>query len=298
LEVIYRGKLSQVSGVELVDSPVHLAGSALFGLSDRQLRVDLDTAESLGQFLDASGALTPDSAVTRADYGQGRSVYMGFDLLAEASLLATLDNLYATLSLGALEHVYPAGASLQAGGVYPLNLTLKNRGISTPGRVTLDLPAGVEMIDPNGALLVGAAATTPQQWQWLFVLDEGQVLTYTAWVKLPAGTHTLSARIDSGTEPSWVQQAEVSLELSAESAPDLAATLTHAQALGKAYKQVAKYLGWAQEAITAADDQAALGDLVRAGDAATDVGTAEADALRLDIARIIRAVGIALVATP
>ena len=161
LGVIFRGKLSQVSGVELLESAVHPSGLTAFGLTDRQLRADLDTAESIGQFLDDSGVLTLNSAVTRADYGQGKSVYMGFDLLAEASLDGTLDNLYATLLLGALEHVYPTASTLPPSGVYPITLTLSNLGIATPGRVILELSSGVEMIDANGAALI-SPVNTPQ----------------------------------------------------------------------------------------------------------------------------------------
>lgn len=84
-----------------MESAVHAAGEAVLVLPEQAIRVELDGASAVGAF--APPALP---AVTLHDYGTGRAVFAGFDLLAEATL-AGPDSLSASLLVQALAAVQP-----------------------------------------------------------------------------------------------------------------------------------------------------------------------------------------------
>ena len=83
----------------------------------------------------------------------------------------------------------------------------------------------------------------------------------------------------------------MSLELVPEALVTVESVNTHAAEItDKAYKQVQKYLGWAQEDSLAGRWPAALSALLRASDALMTIKTAESAALRVEVAEAIRTV--------
>lgn len=285
LGVKFLGKHAQMTGLALADSPVAPAGDAQFQLFDRSLRASLAGAAAIGYF-SADGTVTAEPAVTAYDYGLGRTVYAGIDLLAEASLPGA-DGLYGALLLDALAYVHPQDLTPWAEGVYPVRVSLSNEGLATPGRIVLTLPEGVGVVDAGGAEASGNTLV------WPFDLPESGHLTFNAWLKLPAAPVTITALIQSGVAPDWADQGTLTLELvpepliTVEDVYALAAPITD-----KAYKQAQKYLDWAQGDSAAGDWPAALASLLRAADALIPIATPQSAALREAVARAIRTVSI------
>ncbi|WP_161624000.1 carboxypeptidase regulatory-like domain-containing protein [Methylohalobius crimeensis] len=285
LGVTFHGKYAGMTGVGLLDSPVASSGDAEFQLVDRSLRASLEGATAIGYF-SADGMATGEPAVTAYEYGLGRTVYAGIDLLAEASLTGA-DGLYGELMLDALAYVHPDDLTHLTQVVYPVRVALDNQGIATPGQVILSLPEGVTVVDARGAEIDADALI------WPFDLAEGGHVTFHAWLKLPDVPVPIDALIQSGAAPDWEDQEALTLDL----APAPLITVEEAYALaapikGQAYKQVRKYLQWAQNDSAAGDWPAALSSLLRAADALIPIATPESESLREAVARAIRTVSI------
>lgn len=285
LGVKFQGKHSRMQGFSLIDNSVTPFGDADFHLIDRTLRAATDGASVFGTFVDR-GAVTTETAMTRYSYGQGRSIYIGFDLAAE-SALATTDLLLDILLLDALVYVHPETLPLLVQGMYPLRISLDNLGVATPGQVILTLSSGVSVLDS------GIATVNAQSLIWPFHLAEPDQLTLDAWIKLPEEPVLITALIQSGIASDWVDQDIFFLKLAPEALMTVQVVSMHADEItDKAYKQVQKYLGWAEEDSLAGRWSAALSALLRASDALVVINTPESAALRVEVAEAIRTVAI------
>ena len=284
LGIKFIGKHSDMSGVAPTDSALHAQATGTFGLIDRQLRTQLEGATALGYFKDTTGATTTEPAITDHGFGNGRSLHVGFDLLAEAAL-AGGDNLYGELILAALSHVHPATINPVAGLAYPIKLTLTNEGIATLGRARITLPAGVTVADTGSATLEGTILA------WPFDLAETGTQTFTAWLILPEGAIHLDALIQTGIDPDFVDHVTAALDITPQAEASVTDALNAVVALNSnQYKQVKKYLQWAEQDVVAGDHQQALSALTRASDALIKIGTAESGGIRLMVAEGIRLV--------
>jgi len=284
LGINFIGKLPHAGGLSLADSPLHAAQSAPLGLTDRVLRAQTEGATVLGRFTDTYGAVTEEPAVTEFVFGQGRSVYLGLDLLAEAAL-AGGDNLYGQLILAALERVRSATVAPLPGRAYPVALTLLNQGIATPGRAILTLPPDVRVAGPG--------EVTPQDNTliWPFNLAEGETVRLTAWLVLAEGDLHLDALIQTGTDPNFVDHVSTALDLAAQSEASVTGALNAVIRLNdEKYKQVEKYLRWAEEDWVAARYASSADALIRAADALARIDDAHSGAIRLQVAKALRAV--------
>jgi hypothetical protein len=198
------------------------------------------------------------------DYGAGRSVYLGLELLAEATY-AGAEGLLAHLLLATLEYTHPFELPKFAGAVVPLSLRLHNLGIATPGRVVIELPAALEVLDPGVALPEGGGLV------WPFDLAEEAQAILRFWVRLPEGLDPISleARIETGVEPEWAEHARVPFALLPEPAPTLGDALALISALAaqeRAYARALRHLERAEQALARAEPERALRKLVRAAD--------------------------------
>ncbi len=284
LGVKFLGKHANMLGVSLTDLTPHPPASVLFALTDKQLRAQLEGADAAGFFNDING-ITAEPAVTTYAYGQGRSVYAGLDLLAEATLADDDQGTYASLLLHALEFVHPDLLTPLAGGVYPIRLTLVNEGIATPGQVVATLPPEVTVVDAGG----GVVDSNTHTLTWGFDLAEAETLTFNAWLELPATQVHIDALVQTGIDPDWVDHVTVGLNIAPQVLASVDDALNAVLALNdKAYKHVEKYLEWAQQDIINGDYELALGALVRAADELIKIGTTESDTLRSLAAQAIR----------
>ncbi|MBN2701232.1 MAG: hypothetical protein JXR29_07265, partial [Methylothermaceae bacterium] len=285
LGVTFHGKHAGMTGVGLRDSSVASSGDAEFQLVDRSLRASLEGATAIGYF-SADGMATGEPAVTAYEYGLGRTVYAGIDLLAEASLTGA-DVLYGELMLDALAYVHPDDLTHLTQVIYPVRVALDNQGVATPGQVILSLPEGVTVVDARGAEIDAGALI------WPFDLAEGGHVTFHAWLKLPDVPVPIDALIQSGAAPDWVDQKTLTLDLAPAPLPTVEEAYALAASIkGQAYKQVRKYLKWAQNDSATGDWPAALSSLLRAADALIPIATPESESLREAVARAIRTVSI------
>lgn len=292
LGIEYRGKLAGAQGVSMQESALHPAAGDDFVLADKALRVDLAGAEALGSFSGVSMVPGEGTAVTAYDYGEGRSVYVGYDLLAEATL-GEGDTLHSRLILAGLAYVHPETLESFAGGVMPLRLVLTNEGIATPGRVLVRLPAGSAVVDASaGAADPDAAVPT---WVWPYTLTEEQTAVLDLWVRLPEDGSAISieALVQTGTEPEFEDYEIVNLLLTPQLHAGLGAAVSALDAASdKALKPVLNDVRLAQRQLDAADYEGALAHLLKATDRLTDMSSAEAYPIRLMLDRVIREVAL------
>lgn len=292
LGVKFQGKHPSMQGISLMPNDWMLQGEAGFQLTDRTLKASLDGATLAGVFTDSTGNPTDEVAVSIRNYGQGRSLYMGFDLAAELAQAAS-GSLFEELLLDALVAIQPAEVNAVAYATYPLRLTLNNLGIATPGRVQLSLPDGVSVIDAGTASVEGLGLT------WLFDLVEAETLVFDAWLKLPAESVSLSALVQSGIAPDWVDQATLALDIAPEALVTIEELRQQAALLtGNDYKQVQKYLDWVQADSQAGRWDDALAALLRAADALIPIATPDSEALRLQVAKAILAIAMRIEQNP
>jgi hypothetical protein len=235
------------------------------------MRIRLQGATSIATFERSHGY---DSvAATQYTYGRGKSVYVGYDLLAEATRLGA-NSAHATLLREALVQVSPA-VQPRVGGVVPLRLEVRNLGIATPARAELPIPAGVTVVDP------GSAEVSPGSLAWTFPLAAAETKTFTVWVKLPAAGATVAfeAIVKSGVAPNYLEQARAPLTVSAQAR----ATLAEARALAAGMarcEMVRLWLALAQFWLDRGQTYFGLVTLLQASDEAMAVSHPQAAELR------------------
>lgn len=224
---------TQANGVDLTASALSLAGHIELMVGDDTLRIKRFHASSAGLYTANAPQARSDGddchdqathydsiankqdhshddeceghperyldAVTINDYGNGKSMFVGFDLLATATRDGQ-DSLAASLLKEALGYVNPSDLPKGPGAVVPLTLTLTNRGIATGATATVNLPAGTMVADPGSGTVSGNALSFETN------LAVGDQESLTFWVKLPqaAGPVTFQAVV---TVPNLAQPA-------------------------------------------------------------------------------------------
>ncbi|HSW12371.1 MAG TPA: carboxypeptidase regulatory-like domain-containing protein [Solimonas sp.] len=272
----YLGKLAGVTGVEVLAAEPGPAGYADIALRDKPLRAQLGAAASLGRYL--GGKSSDPSAVAARSYGRGRSLYFGYDLLAEA-VLAGDAGFHARQLVQGLAHVQPAYASeALAGRVVPLRLTLHNEGNATAGQLRLPMPDGAVIVDRGTATVQGGVLV------WNYQLEANGEKVLVAWVRLPlsAGQLTFTAEVFTGPASQLVPQGTASLSLRVIATGGLAEARQLAASAAE-FKQVRNWLDKADAALSANDADSALTQLVKASDELLKVSHAAAGDLRLMI---------------
>jgi hypothetical protein len=230
--------------------------------------------------------------MTTFDYGYGRGVFVGFDLLAQATSIGA-DNGFGDIVLAALEYIQPPIEAMSE-GVIPVQVTLANLGIATPGVVTIGLTGGATVVDPGAAT---ASIPTQLSWDYELALDGTETLTF--WMKLPAApaSATVEVLIQTGVSPDLLDYGQMTLTI----IPVESATINDALAeLGpiaadnkadKAYSRAQGELERAQASLDAADYAKAMRDLLGATDELSTIPETSADHIRHKIDEVIREVG-------
>ena len=291
------------SGVQLTTSTLSPVGSGVFAFEEHVACITrLTTAQVDGIFAGVPSFCK--SAVTNNTYGNGKAVYVGYDLLAEATQAGN-GSVHASLLTGALEYVSPAFGNSLAGHVVPLQLQLTNAGVAVPGQVQLPLPTGTTVVDPGTGSVTNGVLT------WPFSLAVSQQLALNAWIELPdtAATATFVAQIQTGTSGNFTNYAQDTLTV----ASTANATLAQARAVAASSHAFAPVLFWLDSAqfwvdqkrpdcalasLLTATDYLLQGPLARTPDSgqgswwpgSSEQGgatTAQVDALRWDIDQVI-----------
>jgi sugar lactone lactonase YvrE len=231
-----------------------------------------------------------DAAVTTNDFGQGQSVYAGYDLLAEATQ-AGAASLEASALADSLTHIMPSLSSLHAGEVIPLHLSLQNQGIATSGQAVMTLPAGVTVVDP-GAGTVSSGALT-----WPFTLAVGQTADLYAWVQLPdaSGQTAFDALIQTSDNGTFTDYGHATFTASTSAYATIADALSLAGA-SREFRESQFWLQTAQRWLGRNEPRRALASLLAATDELQEkqppqssqaADAAQAAQLRLDIDQAI-----------
>lgn len=239
------------------------------------------------------GRSDADIAVTGNAYGEGRAVYMGFDLLREAAVQATVapDNLFKELLLHALDSVHPEMITPAFGDVLPLRLTVENLGIDTPGRAVITLPAGSRVPDSGAAIAGGEDQLT-----WSFNLASGETAGVTIYVLPPydgLAPQVFEALIQTGQAPDFADYDTVELTVAPAASPDVDAVLSAIDALSHvdhAIRQADHHLRDAQRQLDRERYEQALDALLKATDKLIQSRHARAAEIRLQVDALIRAV--------
>ncbi len=290
LGIQYRGKHAHAANVEFTDSDVMLAQSLALSLGGKPIKSVLDGAQSAGVFVSESGRVL-GNAVALHTYGQGHTVHVGYDLLAEATE-AGLDSQHAQLLLNAVDHVMPRSPLITQGVVFPLEVKLVNEGIATSGRVVIELPAGVELVNTEGA-----SVDEQNRVLWNFYLSEEQTITKTVWVQVSeTGTLLFEAEVQTGTAPDWATHNQLSVHLDVVSRPGLLEALSDSRLLAaddKKYRTISQKLASAEKALRDENKHNdVLADLLFVVDKLVKIGTDDAMALRLKVDEALRATSL------
>lgn len=168
-----------------------------------------------GGDLSAAVSQTSKNALATYQYQQGKSVFAGFDLLAQAVALGvSSENPFAQLLISALEQVNPAPITARAGKVVPVVLTYENTGAQTAtGQVKLALTGITTLLNPAGFTPVANS----NDWVSPLNLNAGASNSQTVYVHLPAsGASSIRLHLQTGTQPDWETRFEKAINLSAQ----------------------------------------------------------------------------------
>jgi hypothetical protein len=286
LGIKYMGQFNNVAMLELMPSPLHAGGQEAFLFDDKELRAELAGAQSTGHYLGGSGDLR--DAVTYHEYGAGKSVYAGFDLLVQATA-AGEQSLFTALLLNSLNYIHPASLTPISGAVIPVDIVLTNQGIAAQVKVQLALPAGTTLADAGTAQVADGVMT------WETVLAVGESKTLTFWIKLPApaGQFTLVAKVFAGVNNQSISLvAEPNMTLPVNDPESLTSVMNridtllsnqnpNSQSLKQARKFIEKALGNFHPAL-------AIDELLKATDCLLDIADPDVVTVRVAIGQWIR----------
>jgi len=308
LGIKYLGHSPKASGFIFNDNGETL--TTAFAFSDKVLRAELAGASPIGQFQlsDPNCHQTPPKnngkgsqdnspnctsmetlAATFQNYGEGKSIYLGFDLLAQATALGE-DSLFADVLTTTLTTVHPEALPPRIGQMMPIELTLNNQGTATSGQALIDLPDGMTIIIPDEVLFDELEARLI----WPFDLQTEQSLTLTFWLRLPwvVGPVPVNGLIQIGLDPDFEDYGNLTLAIEVQAEPCLPEALdllTALQSEDQAYAKALKHLQKAAQLIqTDENDEKALKELVQAVDELLKSDGLDAHRLRVMIDHAIR----------
>ena len=138
-------------------------------------KIQLEGAQTLGIFNTEKGDM---AAITEYEYGIGRSIYMPFDLLLEASLAGS-ESEFANL-LAAAFNKATSNPITETTRIIPWTLSLQNQGNAVLGQALLQIPEGSNVID------AGQAGLNANRLIWPFSLNINQRQDLTFWLQLPS----------------------------------------------------------------------------------------------------------------
>jgi hypothetical protein len=181
--------------VVLQNSELSQAGSQPLNLVNKLQKVVVNDAQVIGNFGFSTG--NTDVAVVRYNYGKGKSVHAGFDLLAEYAQTPNA-SLLADLLRNSFDGVHPEKLTPILGAVSPIEFSLTNIGQASSGEVLLTQPIDSVVIDPGPAQV---NQTGQLIWPFTLQTDETKKLTY--WLRLPSDVsqQNFKAEIQIGSTP-------------------------------------------------------------------------------------------------
>lgn len=258
------GTLSHATRVVIPTGPLGVDGSATLLPGDRINRIKRLTAQTLATYeltaygsdmrcddegddreTDECDGRHPDTyidAITLNNYGSGKAVFAGFDLLAQATKDGNT-SLSAKTLLGALSASHPVQIAPTLGRVLPVDLKLANRGIATQATVAITIPVGTTVDNAGGGTVTTSATGTTLTFTVTLAVNEEKTQHFS--LKLPSaeGTLNLHASITAGNR--LITETDLTITVPAISAID--DLVQQAQALTNQYPAHRHALNAAQD---------------------------------------------------
>lgn len=246
LGIQVRGKLRSPEAIRIEPVENFLAATADYSLTEKVSHVELREAEAVATYpgmsvCSADDGYQPDCneaavAVARNQYSYGHSVYVGFDLLAQASLSGA-DPLFSEWLIDTLEDIKVDASTPLTGSVAPITLSLTNQGIATPGQGIITLPVGSQIIDAGSAISQSDGSLL-----WSFDLAENATETLTFWLRLPetSGPAHIEVQLKVGSESYSKDYNNLLLTLNLNPSPDLSEVRDELAALKSQHKDYMK----------------------------------------------------------
>lgn len=158
-------------------------------------------------------ALQEEAIVTYTDYGQGKAIFIGYDLLAEAAYLGGSGfNQHTQLLMSSLNFTTPLNQEFRVGGVVPVELLLENLGSETPVTAVIQWP-------PGSHILASVPAANDEsgisEWTVDLFTDETARLTSWAVPEYTDGRANVIADIYIGADTTQAPYQRHALELHA-----------------------------------------------------------------------------------
>jgi len=234
----------------------------------------------------APDCATPAIAMTHHRYGDGHSLSVGFDLLAQAAR-PDADPLLQGLLTQALAATRPPPTAVLTGSVAAVRLALANQGIATPGQALIAPPADSRVLDPGQATL-----QADNRLLWPFDLAENADTALTVWWQLPEviGPTVATAQLQVGVSPDLTDYDSLQLSLDLEPRPglgDVVDALTALAAQNDRYADALEAVQKAQGALHRGHAGKALKAALKAADALSRLHQPQAAAVRRQLALAI-----------
>lgn len=285
------GKHKGVSGLEFIDSELPLIGITDWCPDDKPLKAQLhENAQAVAHYLGLNANTASTLAVARQTYGEGQTVFAGFDLLLHASIEGA-DLVYSELLLEALRDITPEiKTEYSAAEPVAVQLSLHNQGTAASLQTILTLPAGSELLD-SGDLTVAEDGTVI----WMVKLVENQSAEYTFWMRLPEDAEVdafITAEILIELEGSWETYDTLNLQIPLQPIISFNDILLELQDLSPVndYRPALQAIDKAQQAYQQMNHERALSFLIQAGDGLIRIDTEQANAVRHQLTLLIAAI--------
>jgi len=185
------GMLPEVTGIEPVPGAPVSVPEAAFPVSERSQALRLAGAVPIAEYRVSRGRPRDHTAMAVHQFGSGRTVMAGFDLLAQAYAQGAEGD-FARLLLDALEYVQPVPGLHQPGMAVPVHWQIRNHGHLASVRLTLEAADGL-LLDPGGGTLLDLHTVV-----FDLELAAGEELERVFWWLLPDDVDDawISARIE------------------------------------------------------------------------------------------------------
>lgn len=309
LGVKVKGKRSGINELTLLpatpfNSLLSLGLTQALSYEDKVLRAILETATIAATFNlppESSSSSEHDKdhdeddshgdeniAIAYHQYGLGKTIYVGFDLLAQATASQSTELLDDILNQ-TLVYSQPDIITPQAGRVVPVSLMLTNQGSTTKGKVTFTLPEGVSVVDSS------QGSVNANTFTWLFNADSGQTVGVSLWLQLPENINVLnlSALVQVGSTSNWMNYDILQFEIQPVIPPTLLQiqNVVNELAVNYEFNKVKTYINKSVTALNNLDYHGVLHYLLEATDELISIENTvyapQASALRLQIDSVI-----------
>lgn len=215
-----KGHYPKVQGVDIVDN-----GYGNFHLSLLQKSYPIkfkpyDDASVIANYDLGSNQCvsSASSAIATHDYGKGKSIFVGFDILAQAATQA--DTLHENLLIQMIDELLiKTSEGFNAEDIIPIDLTVVNKGMATPIQTEISVSSNAFFVDVIGA--------DEQDLQTLIfnedLLDEDETKTYKFWTQALTSEDQveITAHIFSLLDGDRQEQAQDSLVISIKNTKDI-----------------------------------------------------------------------------